>query len=499
MIGWMVLLPLTGAVLTLGGSRAASRPIALAVAGAITATALLGARGVWRDGPQRLAAGGWDPPLGIALHLDGLAALMLVMAAVVSLTVAIYSLGYYPGATAARSVWESERVFWPLLFLLWGAMNALFLSGDAFNLYVALEVSTLAAVGLVVLAGEAAAFAAAMRYLLAAFLGSMTYMLGVGLLYSAFGTLDLGLLAERMSATPAAWAALALMTVGLCLKTALFPFHFWLPGAHARAPAPVSALLSTLVVTASFYLVLRLWVFVFAPILNVPAGQLLGALGAAAILWGSALAIRQQRLKQMVAYSTVAQIGYLFLMVPLLLGIGDPRVSPSAGLAAWNGGLYHALSHAFAKAAMFLAVGAIARSLGHDRIVGISGIASRMPISTYAFGIAGMTLIGLPPSGGFVSKWLLLSAAIGGRQWWWAVVILAGGILTAGYVFLVLGQELSEAKSDREVEFAPVPPVMEYAAMGLALAALLLGIRTAEVIQLLGAGAPALLLPGTGP
>jgi multicomponent Na+:H+ antiporter subunit D len=287
--------------------------------------------------------------------------------------------------------------------------------------------------------------------------------------------------------------------VGLCLRAALFPFRFWLPDAHARAPAPVSALLSTLVVTASFYLVLRLWAFVFAPILSPAAGQLMGGLGAAAILWGSALAIRQQRLKRMVAYSTVAQVGYLFLMLPLLVGTGDPLAAPGASLDAWNGGMYHALSHAFAKAAMFLAVGAIAHSLGDDRIVGIGGIATHLPISTYAFGIAGMTLIGLPPSGGFVSKWLLLSAAIGGRQWWWAVVILVGGILTAGYVFLVLGQELSQADSDREVAFTPVPPVMEYAAMGLALAALLLGLRTAEVIELLGTGLPAALVPGAGP
>jgi multicomponent Na+:H+ antiporter subunit D len=332
-----------------------------------------------------------------------------------------------------------------------------------------------------------------MRYLLAAFVGSLLYLLGVALIYAEVDALDLALVAERIEATPSAGVAAALMTVGLLVKTALFPLHFWLPRAHASAPAPVSALLSALVITGSYVLMIRLWFDAFAGAVTPLAAQLVGAMGAAAIVWGSIQAIRQQKLKLMIAYSTVSQIGYLFLVIPLATGCRAP--SPG-GVNAWSGGVYHAVSHAFAKAAMFLAAGAITHSLGHDRIVGVSGIASRLPISTYAFGIAGVTLIGLPPSGGFVAKWLLLTAAITGGQWWWAVIILAGGVLTAGYVFVVLSQELSQARSDREPDFAPVPRRMEYAAMALALISLALGFRAVEPIRLIEIGNPFTVLIG---
>jgi multicomponent Na+:H+ antiporter subunit D len=136
--------------------------------------------------------------------------------------------------------------------------------------------------------------------------------------------------------------------------------------------------------------------------------------------------------------------------------------------------------------------------LGHDRIIGISGIATGLPVSTYAFGIAGVTLIGLPPTGGFVAKWMLLSAALQSGQWWWAVVILTGGVLTAGYVFLVLGQELSQAEREIEPEFAPVPRRMEWAAMVLAVISLLLGLRAVEPLLLLEIGNPFGVLLGGG-
>ena len=373
-------------------------------------------------------------------------------------------------------------------------MNALFLSADLFNIYVCLELLTLAAVALIIIEDDRVALFAAMRYLLAAFLGSMLFLLGVALLYAAFAALDLQILSERITASPVAAAGVALITGGLALKTALFPLHFWLPRAHASAPAPVSALLSALVVTASYYLVLRLWLGVFPPALGAAGAQVLGALGAVAIVWGSLQAVRQQRLKLMIAYSTVAQIGYLFLLVPLVAPLGD-QTAPWAH-SGFSGGVYHAVSHAFAKAAMFMAAGTIAQAMGSDRIVGISGIASRLPITIYAFGLAGMSLIGLPPSGGFVAKWQLLSAAFDSGQWWWGVVILAGGLLTAGYVFLVLGQFVSHAKEDATPDFAPVPRIMEWSTFALAFIAFLLGLRAVEPLALLDIGSPFLV---TGP
>jgi multicomponent Na+:H+ antiporter subunit D len=480
---WTVVLPLAGGCLALL-VRAHAGLVGMATAIATLLAAMGVGWGVWSQGATVYVVGGWRAPLGIGLQVDGLGAVMLLTAGVAGLCIVIYSLGYFAHG-GSEPGWQPRDHFWPVMLFLWAALNLLFLSADAFNLYVALELMTLAAVALMTLEGERTALMAAMRYLLAAFVGSLAYLLGVALLYASFHTLDLALLGERMAPTAGAMTAAALITVGLALKTALFPLHFWLPRAHASAPAPVSAALSALVITGSFYLLLRLWFGAFPAVLTPAAAQFVGALGAAAIVWGSLQAIRQQRLKLMIAYSTVSQIGYLFLLLPLAT-----FVAPAVALEAWSGGIYHAVSHAFAKSAMFLAAGAIVHGLGHDRIVGISGIATGLPIATYAFGIAGITLIGLPPTGGFIAKWMMLSAALQSGQWWWAVVILTGGVLTAGYVFLVLGQELSEAEREERPVFAPVPRRMEYAAMLLAVIGLLLGLRAVEPLQLLQIGNP---------
>src|SRR5215472_3951775 len=190
-------------------------------------------------------------------------------------------------------------------------------------------------------------------------------------LYGAYGTLDIVLLSGRIQAQPAAEAAIAMMTAGLLAKAALYPFHLWLPPAHAGAPAPASALLSGLVVKAPFFLVVRLCFDVMRRMPEPPAAQLLGVLGAAAIIFGSIVALRQIRLKLLIAYSTVAQIGYLFLMFPLAI---RPGMEHPWSTAAWSGGVLQAVSHAFAKAAMFMAAGLIAEALGHDRVAGLSGI-----------------------------------------------------------------------------------------------------------------------------
>ena len=205
------------------------------------------------EGSLRVTIGGWGAPLGIDLAADGLSAVMLLMTAVVGLGVSANAPRYFDQHP------EQRDYFWPLWLLLWTALNGLFLSADVFNLYVMLELLGLSAVGLTALSRNAAALNAAMRYLFVSLLGSIAYLLGVALLYHGYGTVDLDLLAVRIADGPVATAAWAAMLAGLLLKTALFPFHFWLPPAHASAPAPVSALLSALVIKGSFYLLLRLW------------------------------------------------------------------------------------------------------------------------------------------------------------------------------------------------------------------------------------------------
>jgi formate hydrogenlyase subunit 3/multisubunit Na+/H+ antiporter MnhD subunit len=213
------------------------------------------------------------------------------------------------------------------------------------------------------------------------------------------------------------------------------------------------------------------------------ASQVLGILGAAAILFGSVLALRQVRLKLLIAYSTVAQIGYLFLMIPLAV---RPETGHPWSTAAWTGGVLQAISHAFAKAAMFMAAGLIAEALGHDRIAGLAGIGRALPITVFAFALGGLSLMGLPPSGGFVAKAMLLTAAVAEGQWWWAVVVLTGGVLAGGYVFLVLARALADPTEPLRL-LTTVSRGRQAVAVAVALCAVLLGflpLRPSELLQI---------------
>ncbi len=426
-----IMLPLLGSALTTALPRLApllGTLIAVGTAGAAIWTTVA----VWTRGPIHLVLGGWDPSLAIALRADGMAAALVLMANLVGLAISVYALGYFRAPDRAQS-------FWPLWLLLWAALNGLFLAGDLFNLYVMLELLGLAAAALGALTGSRDAITANLRYLLVGLVASLTYLFGVALLYTAYGTLDIGLLSSAIAAdepSPLDAAALTLMVAGLAMKSALFPLHFWLPPAHASAPAPVSAALSALVVKAAFYLILRLWLDLFEPILDLSASMLLGLLGAGAVLWGSWQALRAERLKLLAAYSTVAQIGYLFLFFPLLAAT-PPGPSRDNLLAAL---LLMALTHGFAKAGFFMAAGLVQTNAGHDRIDDLGGTAQRLPATTFAIALAGSALIGLPPSGSFIGKWLLMQGAIETGQWWWVVVGTLGTLLSAAYIFRVLSR-----------------------------------------------------------
>ena len=224
-------------------------------------------------------------------------------------------------------------------------------------------------------------------------------------------------------------------------------------------------------------LIVRIWFDAIPNLLNHAAAQTLGALGAMAIVFGSVLALRQARLKLMIAYSTIAQIGYLFFLFPLAstpTAVATGTAETWAGIA-WTGGVLQLVSHAVAKAAMFMAAGLIAEALGHDRIAGLAGIGRALPKTVFAFGLAGMSLMGLPPSGGFVAKAMLLVAAVAENQWWWAIVILAGGLLAAGYVFRVLTPALTAADKPLTLQ-TEVSNGRQGVVLALAICALLLGL-----------------------
>jgi multicomponent Na+:H+ antiporter subunit D len=443
----------------------ATMPLGLAIAVAIIVSMRQ------TGGPLVYLLGGWAPPLGVALRADGLSAVMMAVTAVVICAVGVFARADFRTPTESMES-RAPFAFWILLLAVWAALNTVFLGGDLFTLYVALELLTFAAVPLVCLDGRAETLAAALRYLIFALLGSVLYLVGTALLYGSYGTLDIVLLSQQVRAEPATFVAAALMTVGLLAKTALFPLHLWLPPSHAGAPPAASAVLSGLVVKGSFFIVVRLWFDAMPRLPGFAAAQLLAGLGAAAIVFGSVVALRQERLKLLIAYSTLAQIGYLFLMFPLAFDPGSAQLQSGGALA---GGMLQATSHATAKAAMFMAAGLIYAALGHDRIAGLAGIARALPLSVLAFALGGVALIGLPPSGAYLAKDLLLQAAAETEQWRWAVVIQVGGFFTSGYLLLVLAHALVPA--DEPVTLRdPVSRIGEAAALALALCSLLLGL-----------------------
>lgn len=460
---WAVLLivsPLAAAIIAIVAPRIAA---ALAfVNAAFMVTSALALLNAVSDRAATYPLGDWGAPLGIDLYADPLAGAMILATSLVLLAVTAYAPDYLARTGTGAS-------FWPLTFFLHAALNGLFLSADVFNLYVALELLSLSAVALVALGNGAAAVSASLRYLLASLVASMAYLLGVAFLYHTFGVLDVYALADASRGGTTPWAALGLMAAGLAVKGALFPVHFWLPSAHSEAPAPVSALLSALVVKAPFYVLLRLW---FGPFHEAPqaVGELLGLLGAAAIIWGSVQALRQERLKLLVAYSTVAQLGYLFLLFPLL---------PAAGVI--DAVTVFILAHALAKAAMFLAAGNILHCLGHDRIQGLDRVAKRLPLTLAAFGIAGVCIVGLPPSGNFVAKWLLIAAAFESGAWGWAVVVMTGSLLSAAYVFRVVGHAFTHEHGNEGGVQITTP--MAWVPFIVSLLALVLGLFAAPLLD----------------
>lgn len=362
-ISLLVLLPLLAAV------GAAAMPRASGLWG-LTATLLTFGLAVWltldvlQSGAREVAIGGWIAPLGIVLVADGLTALMLIMTAGVGVAVAIQatSWGIWPSVHVPERDAQLRAGFWPLWLATLGAMNTLFLSGDIFNIYVAFEILGLTAVGLTALSGTHNALRAAFDYLSAGLAGSLLLLLGVALAYSAIGRVDLEAV-PLLAQTVTGRIALALIVAGLAVKAALFPLHFWMPAAHSSATPVASALLSALVVKGAIYVVLR--ISLEGGIGLEPMRFALALMGAGAMLWGAWGALRATRLKLLVAQSTVAQIG----LITLAIGVSGGTEQHNG---FWQAAVLLILSHALAKAAMFVAVGRIAEVLGHDRISGLN-------------------------------------------------------------------------------------------------------------------------------
>ena len=368
--------------------------------------------------------GGWPPPLGIEYRVSTVNAYLLVLVTAMALVVMSFdSRGGPPRVPESR-----RHLYYAVFLLCICGLLGITITGDAFNIFVFLEISSLSSYILVSLGGHRRAVMSAFYYLVMGTIGGVFFMLGVGLLYQATGTLNLRDIAERLDPSLEARGtvlALALLVVGISIKLAVFPLHHWLPNAYSFAPPKVSAFLAATATKVSFYLLAMILFVIFgAPFVfgELRLHVVLMPLSILAMFLASGAAIFQTDLRRLLAYSSVAQVGYM------TLGLSTANAT---GLA---GGLVHLFNHAVMKGGLFLVVACLLHRVGSVHLDALAGVGRRMPVTCAALVIGGLSLIGVPGTVGFVSKWYLVSGVLE-RGWTAAaVLILLSSLLAVVYV-----------------------------------------------------------------
>jgi len=351
-------------------------------------------------------------------------------------------------------------------------------TGDIFNLFVFMEILALSSYALVAITGNRNAVRAAFKYILMGAPSSIMVLLAIGFLYAVTGTLNMADLSARIAEsgyTEVLMVAYILFVIGFGVKAALFPLHMWLPDAHSIAPSPISALLSGLLVEVCTFALVRITFSVFtrgATHLVGGTADAVGVAAAAAVLYGGIMAILQRDLKMMIAYSTVSHIGYIFL--------GLTAFTPE-GL---TGAMYHMLDHGVAKACLFLCAGNFIFIKGYRRIEDLRGAWRQMPWTCFAFALASISVIGIPPTAGFISKWYLILGNVRSGKWLYAAVLLAGSMLAAVYCLRLIYYMFFQAGREGAWEDAwnDAPASMSTPVWILSLAALFFGVFSYLVI-----------------
>ncbi len=374
--------------------------------------------------------GSWAPPFGIELRVDALSALLLLLVTGAS-TVALLA-----GRASIDEQIEAERQ--PLFFAAWllavAGLVGILVTADAFNIFVFMEIAALSSYVLVAGGPDRRALPAVFKYLIMGTIGATFYLIGVGLIYMMTGTLnlaDMELRIQEVADLKPVLAAAGFITIGLALKAAVFPLHIWLPNAYTYAPHMVTVFLAACSTKVSLYVLLRLNFLVFQPHLtghDIQLSQFLMPLAVLAMLVGSAVAMFERNLKRLFAYSSVAQIGYIILGVSLV---------NEAGLTA---SVLHMFNHALAKGALFLVAASLALRCSGLRLEDLSGAARQMPWTMAAFVVGGLSLIGVPGTAGFLSKWYILTAVLNDGALGVALVvaIVISSLMAVVYVWRVV-------------------------------------------------------------
>jgi len=426
-----ILVPFVAGPLTvLIGSRALAWPIAFAASAIATVIAFLLLMQVIDGSVISYHLGGWAPPLGIEYRVDAANAFVLLLVSGISTVV----LAYARASVAAEIPKKQHTLFYTAYLLCLTGMLGVAVTGDAFNVFVFLEISSLATYVLIAQGSyrDKRALTAAFDYLIMGTIGATFFVIGIGLLYMATGTLNMADIAERIAdqgSNRTVRTAFAFIIVGVGLKVAIYPLHLWLPNAYTFAPSAVTSFLAATATKVAIYVLLRFIFTVFQPGFAFEINTLVVIIIPFAILAmfaASFIAIFQTDLKRMLAYSSIAQIGYILLGIGLLTETGV-----TAAVA-------HLFNHGITKATLFMGVGAYVYRVNGSFYDRLEGMGRQMPWTSAAVVIGGLSLIGIPGTAGFVSKWMLVQAAL--ELGWWpiALLIVASSLLAVVYVWRVI-------------------------------------------------------------
>jgi multicomponent Na+:H+ antiporter subunit D len=483
-----VVVPLLAAPLTVLLRR---RELAFAVALAAGVFALVASVSLWLQvsahGTLSYAIGNWPPPWGIEYRVDRLSSFVLVLVSGMAAIVLPFTWRSIEDEIPRRQ----HYLFYTMFLLCLAGLLGITITGDAFNIFVFLEISSLSTYVLIALGRDRWALLASYQYLIMGTIGATFIVIGIGLLYLMTGTLNLADMGQRLAevrGTRPVLAALAFLTVGISLKLALFPLHQWLPNAYAYGPSPVAAFLAATATKVAVYVLLRFYfsVFgeaeVFAALPMRPAMLLLALAGMFA---ASAIAIFQTDLKRLFAYSSVGQIGYI------ILGLS---FNSATGLTAT---IVHLFNHGVTKGAIFLLLGNVALVMGGTSLARTQGLGRAMPLTSAAIVLCGLSLIGVPGTAGFVSKWYLVLAALEDGRWWLVFLIVASSLLSVAYVWRFVEAAYFRAPREDIGRAGDGPWSMLAPSLLLAAGALYFGLDTRFTV---GAAAGATLqLLGKGP
>lgn len=480
----IIVLPFLASLLILGAGwhdRRFCHPIAVLTILFQFAGAVWLLRRVISEGTIHYYSGGWMPPLGIELVIDSFNGFILVTILLLALAAIIYA-----GKSVEREIPADKIVsFYVILQLLVTGLVGMTVTGDLFNMYVFLEISSIAAYALISGARKPHAYVASLNYLILGSIAAGFILLGIGNLYVATGTLNMAELALLLPACydlATVHSAFLFLLIGFSIKVAFFPLHLWLPDAYAESPSAVAVFISTVMAKVSVYALFRILFTVFTTayiIDNFPITEIILVISAIAIVAGALIAIAQDDLRRLLAYSSISQIGYIMFA----LGVSNQ--------IALEGGVLHIAGHAVMKGCLFMVAGLLIYRMGTSSLSELKGVARKMPITCAAFALAGASMIGIPPTIGFISKYYLVLGAFEAGHYLFAAILLIGSLLAAGYIWRFIEVAyFGETEHHDHDKPAPVfrpleAPVSMLAPMVfLAILCLLLGIFADSLMQL---------------